>query len=91
MSTVTITCVGDATFGTKVEEYNFSDGALNRMIEMAKVMYPTINEDGTTEPPGPNAANNRLWGAVVRGVKDNTQNFERAQDIAELPPPEPIP
>lgn len=94
MSTVTITTVGDAQYGTKTEQYNFSDGALNRMIEMAKVMYPNYKPDGsvdTENPPGPNAAHNRLWGAMVRGVKDNTQNFEHAQDIAELPPPEPIP
>ena len=87
MSTVTITTVGDATYGTKTEQYNFSDGALNRMIEMAKDMYP--NEDGT--PPGPNAAHNRLWGGIVRGVKDNTQNWEHAQSVEALPPPEPIP
>ena len=87
MTTVTVTCVGDANFGTKTEVYNFSDGGLNRMITMAQSQFP--NEDGTS--PGPNAANNRLWGDLVRGVKDRTQSFEQAEAIKDLPPPEAIP
>ena len=87
MGTVTITCVGDAGFGTKVEEYNFSDNGLNRMIVMAQETY--LNEDGTQ--PGPNAANNRLWGGMVRGVKDNVERHDKVKAIEELPPPIPIP
>ena len=87
MATVTITCVGDGTFGTKTEVYNFSDGGLNRMIAWGQATYR--NSDGSQ--PGPNAANNRIWGAIVRGVKDNVQNFEKAKAITDLPPIQVIP
>jgi hypothetical protein len=83
---VTVTITINKTGFNNVFTQEWDDATVDRMIAWAKSAYK--NDDGTE--PGQGAACNRASKAVVQGWRDNIRRHEAAEDIAALPPPDPI-
>ena len=91
---ITITLSKDAAGGgfPKTETFTFGDAAVDRLIEWAKVAYPSPADPvtGIVPPTTPNQAMRRWARGVVQGTRDNIRRYEDEVAKAAVAPSAPI-
>jgi hypothetical protein len=86
MGSITFQVVGDASVGTRTRTFTVPDAHVNRLVEWAKWKFTPEGQPDLSTPQALLAWSERM----MSDTKKHVLNFERNEDVEELPQPPPF-